>query len=471
MNKKKILSGIMAIALVSSSMILQNVDFNAGADDSVDYDLSDVGTVNDSGTISIGEEQLKISGDTVEDDTVVKVPVSIKNNPGFATADLYHELTIAPAASGAVASYVTDGTKLVLDAGDLTTDKDLEGAATGRFPGKVMVVQNDAANITGDGVIYYVEITVPAGAKVGDKFDITFNRDGGDFELYNNDDMNTAIIPELVDGYIEIVKDSDQTTIATTEPTTTTIATTEPTTTTIATTESTTTAVTTTEPTTTAVTTTEPTTTAVTTTEPSSTGTVIVDTKPSIDLKFSKDSVKKGEEFTVTIIVNNLKNISSFENLNLFLKYNSSCAECIESNGWIKSATEKDTLTLYTDDNSVNKFELKFKALKDGSISVNGFISGGKAIGDSGTLQLEEVNGTYVITTTTTTSVEKSTTVSNNNDKSSNTTSVAKSNGTTTVEKAKTADGGLGDKGVLPYLLAVSTSIIGALFTYKKNKD
>ena len=41
----------------------------------------------------------------------------------------------------------------------------------------------------------------------------------------------------------------------------------------------------------------------------------------------------------------------------------------------------------------------------------------------------------------------------------------------TTVEKAKTADGGLGDKGVLPYLLAVSTSIIGALFTYKKNKD
>ena len=433
MNKKKILSGIMAIALVSSSMILQNVDFNAGADDSVDYDLSDVGTVNDSGTISIGEEQLKISGDTVEDDTVVKVPVSIKNNPGFATADLYHELTIAPAASGAVASYVTDGTKLVLDAGDLTTDKDLEGAATGRFPGKVMVVQNDTINITDDGVIYYVEITVPAGAKVGDKFDITFDRDGGDFELYNNDDMNTAIIPALVDGYIEIVKDTEATTTTPAPVTTTTTA-------------------------------------AVTTTEPSSTGTVIVDTKPSIDLKFSKDSVKKGEEFTVTIIVNNLKNISSFENLNLFLKYNSSCAECIESNGWIKSATEKDTLTLYTDDNSVNKFELKFKALKDGSISVNGFISGGKAIGDSGTLQLEEVNGTYVITTTTT-SVEKSTTVSNNNDKSSNTTSVAKSNGTTTVEKAKTADGGLGDKGVLPYLLAVSTSIIGALFTYKKNKD
>ena len=459
MNKKKILSGIMAIALVSSSMILQNVGVNAGADDSVDYDLSDVGTVNDNGTISIGEEQLKISGDTVEDDTVVTVPVSIKNNPGFATADLYHELTIAPAASGAVASYVVDGSKMVLDAGDLTTDKDLEGAATGRFPGKVMVVQNDAANITGDGVIYYVEITVPAGAKVGDKFDITFDRDGGDFELYNNDDMNTAIIPELVDGYIEIVKDSDQTTI-TTEPTNTTIATTEPTTT----------IVTTTEPTTTIVTTTEPTTTTVTTTEPSSTGTAIVDTKPSIDLKFSKDSVKKGEEFTVTVIVNNLKNISSFENLNLFLKYDSSCAECIESNGWIKSATEKDTLTLYTDDNSVNKFELKFKALKDGSISVNGFISGGKAIGDSGTLQLEEVNGTYVITTTTT-SVEKSTTVSNNNAKSSNTTSVAKSNGTTTVEKAKTADGGLGDKGVLPYLLAVSTSIIGALFTYKKNKD
>ena len=459
MNKKKILSGIMAIALVSSSMILQNVGVNAGADDSVDYDLSDVGTVNDNGTISIGEEQLKISGDTVEDDTVVTVPVSIKNNPGFATADLYHELTIAPAASGAVASYVVDGNKMVLDAGDLTTDKDLEGAATGRFPGKVMVVQNDAINITGDGVIYYVEITVPAGAKVGDKFDITFDRDGGDFELYNNDDMNTAIIPELVDGYIEIVKDSDQTTI-TTEPTNTTIATTEPTTT----------IVTTTEPTTTIVTTTEPTTTTVTTTEPSSTGTAIVDTKPSIDLKFSKDSVKKGEEFTVTVIVNNLKNISSFENLNLFLKYDSSCAECIESNGWIKSATEKDTLTLYTDDNSVNKFELKFKALKDGSISVNGFISGGKAIGDSGTLQLEEVNGTYVITTTTT-SVEKSTTVSNNNAKSSNTTSVAKSNGTTTVEKAKTADGGLGDKGVLPYLLAVSTSIIGALFTYKKNKD
>ena len=448
MNKKKILSGIMAIALVSSSMILQNVDFNAGADDSVDYDLSDVGTVNDSGTISIGEEQLKISGDTVEDDTVVKVPVSIKNNPGFATADLYHELTIAPAASGAVASYVTDGTKLVLDAGDLTTDKDLEGAATGRFPGKVMVVQNDTINITDDGVIYYVEITVPAGAKVGDKFDITFDRDGGDFELYNNDDMNTAIIPALVDGYIEIVKDTEATT---TTPAPVTTTTTEATTTTP-----------------TPVTTT--TTTAVTTTEPSSTGTVIVDTKPSIDLKFSKDSVKKGEEFTVTIIVNNLKNISSFENLNLFLKYNSSCAECIESNGWIKSATEKDTLTLYTDDNSVNKFELKFKALKDGSISVNGFISGGKAIGDSGTLQLEEVNGTYVITTTTT-SVEKSTTVSNNNDKSSNTTSVAKSNGTTTVEKAKTADGGLGDKGVLPYLLAVSTSIIGALFTYKKNKD
>ena len=448
MNKKKILSGIMAIALVSSSMILQNVDFNAGADDSVDYDLSDVGTVNDSGTISIGEEQLKISGDTVEDDTVVKVPVSIKNNPGFATADLYHELTIAPAASGAVASYVVDGSKMVLDAGDLTTDKDLEGAATGRFPGKVMVVQNDAANITGDGVIYYVEITVPAGSKVGDKFDITFDRDGGDFELYNNDDMSTAIIPALVDGYIEIVKDTEATT---TTPAPVTTTTTEATTTTP-----------------TPVTTT--TTTAVTTTEPSSTGTVIVDTKPSIDLKFSKDSVKKGEEFTVTIIVNNLKNISSFENLNLFLKYNSSCAECIESNGWIKSATEKDTLTLYTDDNSVNKFELKFKALKDGSISVNGFISGGKAIGDSGTLQLEEVNGTYVITTTTT-SVEKSTTVSNNNDKSSNTTSVAKSNGTTTVEKAKTADGGLGDKGVLPYLLAVSTSIIGALFTYKKNKD
>ena len=292
MNKKKILSGIMAIALVSSSMILQNVGVNAGADDSVDYDLSDVGTVNDNGTISIGEEQLKISGDTVEDDTVVTVPVSIKNNPGFATADLYHELTIAPAASGAVASYVVDGSKMVLDAGDLTTDKDLEGAATGRFPGKVMVVQNDAANITGDGVIYYVEITVPAGAKVGDKFDITFDRDGGDFELYNNDDMNTAIIPELVDGYIEIVKDTETTTTTSASETTTTSAsetttpapetttTTEATTTTPAPETTTTTEATTTTPapetttttSATTVTTAQPTVTNPTGTQPTGTG-------------------------------------------------------------------------------------------------------------------------------------------------------------------------------------------------------
>ena len=180
--------------------------------------------VDTKGTISIGDEVLEITGDTVAADTVVKVPVSIKDNPGFATADLYHELTIAPAASGATASYVVDGSKMVLDAGDLTTDKDLEGAATGKFPGKVMVVQNDAENITGDGVIYYVEITVPAGAKVGDKFDITFDRDGGDFELYNNDDMNTAIIPELVDGYIEIVKDPEQTTTTTSASETTTPA-------------------------------------------------------------------------------------------------------------------------------------------------------------------------------------------------------------------------------------------------------
>ena len=195
--------------------------------------------VETKGTISIGEEVLKITGDTVETDTIVKVPVSIKDNPGFATADLYHELTIAPAASGATASYVSDGTKLVLDAGDLTTDKDIEGAATGRFPGKVMVVQNDAENITGDGVIYYVEITVPAGAKVGDKFDITFDRDGGDFELYSTDDMNTAIIPELVDGYIVIEADTDVTT--TTEATTTTAETTTTTEETTTTTEETTT--------------------------------------------------------------------------------------------------------------------------------------------------------------------------------------------------------------------------------------
>ena len=224
------------------------------------------------GTISIGEEQLKISGDTVETDTVVKVPVSIKDNPGFATADIYHQLTIAPAASGATASYVVDGNKMVLDAGDLATDKDLEGAATGRFPGKVMVVQNDAANITGDGVIYYVEITVPAGAKVGDKFDITFDRDGGDFELYNNDDMSTAIIPALVDGYIEIVKDTETTTTTTTAETTTT---TEETTTTPAPVTTTTAEETTTTPapttTTTEATTTTPAPVTTTTTEATTT--------------------------------------------------------------------------------------------------------------------------------------------------------------------------------------------------------
>ena len=224
------------------------------------------------GTISIGEEKLTISGDTVEADTVVKVPVSIKDNPGFATADLYHELTIAPAASGAVASYVVDGSKMVLDAGDLTTDKDLEGAATGKFPGKVMVVQNDAENITGDGVIYYVEITVPAGSKVGDKFDITFDRDGGDFELYNNDDMNTAIIPELVDGYIEIVNDPEQTTTTTpSETTTTTEATTTTPSETTTTTEATTTTPTPETTTTTAETTTTPAPETTTTTEATTT--------------------------------------------------------------------------------------------------------------------------------------------------------------------------------------------------------
>ena len=229
-------------------------------------------TPDTKGTISIGDEELEVDGDTLATDTVVKVPVSIKDNPGFATADLYHELTIAPAASGAVASYVVDGSKMVLDAGDLTTDKDLEGAATGRFPGKVMVVQNDAANITGDGVIYYVEITVPAGSKVGDKFDITFDRDGGDFELYNNDDMSTAIIPALVDGYIEIVKDTETTTTTTTEETTTT----EATTTTPAPVTTTTTEATTTTPAPVTTTTTEATTTTpapVTTTTPEATTT------------------------------------------------------------------------------------------------------------------------------------------------------------------------------------------------------
>ncbi|MCD7799696.1 MAG: hypothetical protein LUG94_00590, partial [Ruminococcus sp.] len=184
--------------------ILENgsVTVTAGGDTTTTTEAHDT-----TGTISIGNVTVEAGADgKVATDTVVQVPVSITGNPGVATIDLYHQLTIDPATSGAVATYVYDGDKLVLDAGDLTTDKDLEGVYSGKFPGKVMVVQNDAENITGDGVLYYVEITVPAGAEVDDVFNITFNEDSGyDFEMYNVDDINTTLYPALVNGTITVV--------------------------------------------------------------------------------------------------------------------------------------------------------------------------------------------------------------------------------------------------------------------------
>ena len=211
-------------------------------------------------------------GKTTQEITVA-VPVYMAENPGLASGVWEHKFgdinsAVTPSFADPVGS---------TDDSTLFTDKEVDYAGS-----RVLYLNADATGVTGDDTLYYVNVVIPAGAKVGDTFGVSFDESVADF----TDGDEQAFVPAFQGGVITLVdiipETSTEPTTTTPEPTTTTTP--EPTTTTTA--EPTTT---TPEPTTTTpeptTTTPEPTTTTpeptTTTPEPTTTTTQAPVTEPT----------------------------------------------------------------------------------------------------------------------------------------------------------------------------------------------
>ena len=261
--------------------------------------------------MTISAEDVTIEGDVTEDITV-KVPIKVTNNVGFASGLWANTLT-----SNSSVTATWSGDFVGVQEGDLFGAKDVEGNAPN---GRVLYLNANTEDVTGDGSLCYVEVVIPAGAKVGDTFEVGFDSSVADYTNASEEELAT---PTYVGGTITIVGGTD------TEPTTTTtVATTapvtEPTTTTtpLATTTVTTTTVTSNtsfEPTATTTAVTQPTT--VTTTSNVATDGITL-TADSINYDISNilaDGVTK-EAITVNVpikVVNNPGFASGLWGLNL----------------------------------------------------------------------------------------------------------------------------------------------------------
>ena len=253
-----------------------------------------------------------LSDGVTSEELTVQVPIVVTGNTGFASGLWANTLT----SNSSVTATWSDTFVATAD-GDLFGAKDVEGYASN---GRVLYLNANTEDVTGDGSLCYVEVVIPAGAKVGDTFEVGFDSSVADYTNASEEELAT---PTYVGGTITIVGGTD------TEPTTTTtVATTapvtEPTTTTtpLATTTVTTTTVTSNtsfEPTATTTAVTQPTT--VTTTSNVATDGITL-TADSINYDISNilaDGVTK-EAITVNVpikVVNNPGFASGLWGLNL----------------------------------------------------------------------------------------------------------------------------------------------------------
>ena len=181
--------------------------------------------------MTISAEDVTIEGDVTEDITV-KVPIKVTNNVGFASGLWANTLT-----SNSSVTATWSDTFVATAEGDLFGAKDVEGYASN---GRVLYLNSNTEDVTGDGSLCYVEVVIPAGAKVGDTFEVGFDNSVADYTNASEEELAT---PTYVGGTITIVGGTN------TEPTTTTAPVTEPTT--VTTTTATSVATTTPAPTTT----------------------------------------------------------------------------------------------------------------------------------------------------------------------------------------------------------------------------
>ena len=161
--------------------------------------------------MTISAEDVTIEGDVTEDVTV-KVPIKVTNNVGFASGLWANTLT-----SNSSVTATWSGDFVGVQEGDLFGAKDVEGNAPN---GRVLYLNANTEDVTGDGSLCYVEVVIPAGAKVGDTFEVGFDSSVADYTNASEEELAT---PTYVGGTITIVGGTD------TEPTTTTtVATTAP---------------------------------------------------------------------------------------------------------------------------------------------------------------------------------------------------------------------------------------------------
>ena len=160
---------------------------------------------------------LGADGKTTEAITVA-VPVYLADNPGLASGVWEHKF-------GEISSAVTPSFADPVGSTDdstLFTDKEVDYAGS-----RVLYLNANATAVTGDDTLYYVNVVIPAGASVGDKFNVDFDESVADF----TDGAEEAFVPAFQGGVITLVDNTPSDTTTTTEPPVTT-TTPEPTTTT-----------------------------------------------------------------------------------------------------------------------------------------------------------------------------------------------------------------------------------------------
>ncbi len=160
---------------------------------------------------------LGADGKTTEAITVA-VPVYLADNPGLASGVWEHKF-------GEISSAVTPSfADPVGSTGEdtLFTDKEVDYAGS-----RVLYLNANATAVTGDDTLYYVNVVIPAGASVGDTFNVDFDESVADF----TDGAEEAFVPAFQGGVITLVDNTPSDTTTTTEPPVTT-TTPEPTTTT-----------------------------------------------------------------------------------------------------------------------------------------------------------------------------------------------------------------------------------------------
>ena len=456
-----------------------------------------------------------LSDGVTSEELTVQVPIVVTGNTGFASGLWANTLT-----SNSSVTATWSDTFVATAEGDLFGAKDVEGYASN---GRVLYLNSNTEDVTGDGSLCYVEVVIPAGAKVGDTFEVGFDSSVADYTNASEEELAT---PTYVGGTITIVGGTD------TEPTTTTtVATTapvtEPTTTTtpLATTTVTTTTVTSNtsfEPTATTTAVTQPTT--VTTTSNVATDGITL-TADSINYDISNilaDGVTK-EAITVNVpikVVNNPGFASGLWGLNLssdssvtatwskdFAVVNEDCiVDSKEIEGVVSTQRVlylSNTATDLTKDGTIcyvqvvipagakvgDKFNVSFNenvndfSNEAGDVVTPKFAGGVIVLGNGSDTPDTTTTGvtTPNVTTTTngsvTTTTGKGDTTTTTSGKGDTTTTTAKGTGNnnnnnkgTTTTKGSNSSANTGSTGIVGTVLAMMSAGAAALIAKKKRK-